>query len=174
MKKKSTARPDHTSAGMKSRRAALAAAFGLGGASLLHAQGDDKWSPKKKVVGLKPGQTPPPGALLSGCIRSGHLLFTSGIGGWYPDRRKEPGDAAVQMRSALATMKEHLEAAGSSMDNVLKINVAIVDPEKNWDLMNQGYREFFPNDPPVRSFSGSTGFRRKGVLLQVDCIAYVD
>jgi enamine deaminase RidA (YjgF/YER057c/UK114 family) len=67
-----------------------------------------------------------------------------------------------------------LDAAGSSMDNVLKVHVSLVDPEQNFDIMNEGYKGFFTKDPPVRSFTGSTGFRRKGVLLQVDYIAYVD
>lgn len=175
MKNRDTSKADENSSNKKSRRVALSAALAsLGGASLLKAQTDDKWTPKKKVVGQRPGQSQSEDALLSNCIRSGHLLFVSGIGGWYPARRKEAGDASVQMRSALTSMKELLERAGSSMDNVLKVNVAIVDPEANWDLMNEGYRGFFTKDPPVRSFAGATGFRRKGVLLQVDCVAYVD
>ena len=78
------------------------------------------------------------------------------------------------MRSALQMMKERLEAAGSSLDDVLQVHVALIDPQTNFDLMNIAYREFFKKDPPARAFMGSTGFRRKGVLLQVDCIAYVD
>jgi enamine deaminase RidA (YjgF/YER057c/UK114 family) len=49
-----------------------------------------------------------------------------------------------------------------------------VDPEANWDLMNEAYDEFFTKNKPVRSYWGATGFRRKGQLMQVDCIAYVD
>ncbi|MBA2305877.1 MAG: RidA family protein [Acidobacteria bacterium] len=85
--------------------------------------------PKKQLV-LRPGQTPPARALLSGCIRSGHLLFLAGIGGWYPDRRKEPGDTKVQIQSALTTMKETLESAGSSMANVLKVHMTVADPAR--------------------------------------------
>ncbi len=95
-----------------------AAALGLAGASAAQAAAGD-WTPKKASAG--------------GPIRSGHLLFLSGIGGWYPERRKEAGDAKVQMRSVLETMKAALEKAGSSMDNVLKVSVALVDPEANWE-----------------------------------------
>jgi enamine deaminase RidA (YjgF/YER057c/UK114 family) len=156
------------------RAAMLVAMTGIAGASLASAQSSGDWRPAKQAAGLRSGKASNEGALLSECIRSGHLLFTSGIGGWYPDRRKEPGDATVQMRSALQMMKERLEAAGSSLDNVLRVHVALVDPETNFDLMNIAYREFFSQVPPARSFWGSTGFRRKGVLLQVDCIAYVN
>lgn len=139
------------------------------------AQAQAGWSPKKQLV-LRPGQAPPSRALLSGCIRSGHLLFLAGIGGWYPDRRKEPGDIKVQIQSALTTMKETLEAAGSSMANVLKVHMTVADPNKNLAALNEGYRGFFPDPPPVRSYTGAGADQmgRDGVLVQIDCIAYVD
>ncbi len=143
----------------KSRREMFAAAA-LGAASLQAAETTGGWSPKKQSA--------------SGPIRSGHLLFLSGIGGWYPERRKEAGDVKVQTQSALETMKASLEKAGSSMDNVLKVQVALVDPEKNWDGMNEAYDKFFKNPKPARSYFGATSFRRAGQLLQIDCIAYVD
>ena len=127
----------------------------------LQAQDKDAWTPKKQSVG--------------GPIRSGHLLFLSGIGGWYPERRPKAGDIKQQTGDALEIMKASLEKAGSSLQNVLKVQVALVDPEKNWDGMDQVYNTFFTASPkPARSYFGSTGFRRAGQLLQIDCIAYVD
>lgn len=96
-----------------------------------------------------------------------------GIGGWYPNRRPDgPGDVRQQTADALTIMMESLEEAGSSMANVLKVQVALVDPERNWPGMNEVYNEFFPEPRPVRSYFGATGFRRPGQLLQIDCIAY--
>jgi 2-iminobutanoate/2-iminopropanoate deaminase len=145
-----------------SRRAMFqAAALGVGAATVAQAQGTSGWTPKKASAG--------------GPVRSGHLLFMSGIGGWYPERRKEAGDVKVQTRSALESMKAALEKAGSGMDNVLKVTVSLVDPENNWEGMNQVYDEFFTGKvKPARSYWGATGFRRRGQLLQIDCIAYVD
>ncbi|MEZ5403042.1 MAG: RidA family protein [Bryobacteraceae bacterium] len=143
----------------ESRRALMqAAVLGLAGAS--QASAAEEWSPKKSTG--------------NGPVRSGHLLFMSGIGGWYPDRRKEAGDARVQTRSALESMKTALEKAGSSMENVLKVTVSLVDPENNWEPMNEEYNKFFPSNRPARSYWGATGFRRRGQLLQIDCIAYID
>ncbi len=134
-------------------------AFGLAGASA--AGSLQPWEPKKQSVG--------------GPIRSGHLLFLGGIGGWYPERRPEgPGDVKQQTGDALSLMKESRERAGSSMEYVLKVQVSLVDPEENWPGMNEVHDQFFPEDRPVRSYFGATGFRRKGQLLQIDCIAYVD
>lgn len=140
------------------RRMFKAAALVLAGAG--SAQGAESWMPKKESAG--------------GPIRSGHLLFLSGIGGWYPERRPEPGDVRQQTGDALEIMKSSLEKAGSSMSHVLKVQVSLVDPEANWEGMNEVYNRFFEPPRPVRSYFGTTGFRRKGQLLQIDCIAYVD
>ena len=140
------------------RKLLAAAALGVGGAHAAQAQGS--WSPKKQSAG--------------GPIRSGHLLFLGGIGGWYPERRPKAGDVKQQTADALEMMKASLEKAGSSMENVLKVQVALVDPEKNWDGMNEVYDKYFRSPKPARSYFGATGFRRAGQLLQIDCIAYVD
>jgi enamine deaminase RidA (YjgF/YER057c/UK114 family) len=146
---------------MKSRRRMLEAASAVLLGAPLQAQSTDGWTPKKQSAG--------------GPIRSGHLLFLSGIGGWYPERRPKAGDIKQQMGDALEIMKASLEKAGSSLPNVLKVQVALVDPEKNWDGMDEVYNKFFTTSPkPARSYFGATGFRRAGQLLQVDCIAYVD
>jgi 2-iminobutanoate/2-iminopropanoate deaminase len=148
--------PKNSSSRRKAFRAAALAALG---AQALPAQ-TGSWSPKKEPAG--------------GAIRSGHLLFLSGIGGWYPERKPKAGDVREQTADALTIMKETLAKAGSSMDNVLKVQVSLVDPEKNWEPMNEVYSKFFSKPMPVRSYFGATGFRRAGQLLQIDCIAYVD
>ena len=130
------------------------------------------WSPKKQVIPSPyPSKSP-----LSACIRSGHLVFVSGIGGWYADRRKEPGDIQVQIRSALEHMRNLLEKAGTNMGNVLKVHMTLAEPNKNIKALNEVYGEYFPDPKPVRSYSGSgeDQMGRDGILVQVDCIAYID
>lgn len=126
----------------------------------------EEWLPKKELIKTPAGS----------CIRSGHLLFIGGIGGWYANQRAEAGDIQVQIRSVLTTMKGILEGAGSSMANVLKIQMTVSEPNKNIPKLNEAYAEFFPENPPVRSYSGSKSSQmgRDGVLCQVSCIAYVD
>ena len=130
------------------------------------AEAAEEWLPKKELI-----KTP-----AWSCIRSGHLLFIGGIGGWYVNQRAEPGDIQVQIRSVLTTMKGILEGAGSSMSNVLKIQMTVAEPNKNMAKLNEAYAEFFPENPPVRSYSGSktSQMGREGILCQVACIAYVD
>jgi len=119
----------------------------------------------------KPGKQP-----AGGPIRSGNLVFVGGIGGWYPERRPAgPGDAREQFGDALEMMKASLEKAGTSMANVLRIKVSLVDPARNWDAVAAVVRERFPEPAPVCTCFGVTGFRRgPGQLLQVECIASID
>ena len=126
----------------------------------------EEWLPKKELIKTPAGS----------CIRSGHMLFIGGIGGWYASQRAEPGDVKVQIRSVLTTMKGILEGAGSSMANVLRVKMTVAEPNKNIPALNEAYAEFFPENPPVRSYSGSktSQMGREGILVQVDCIAYVD
>lgn len=132
----------------------------------------DQWLPKKVSVPSKyPSSSP-----LSACIRSGHLVFVSGIGGWYPDRRKEPGDIQVQIKSALEQMKDLLERAGTNMANVLKVHMTLAEPNKNLKALNEVYGDYFPDPKPVRSYSGCgiDQMGRDGILVQIDCVAYID
>lgn len=99
-------------------------------------QNSEEWLPKKELIKTEAGT----------CLRSGHLLFIGGIGGWHARQRAEPGDIKVQIRSVLSTMKGILEGAGSSMSNVLKIQMTVADPNKNIAALNEAYQEFFPEN----------------------------
>lgn len=132
------------------------------------------WTPKKVVINRQDRAAAHP--LLSHAVRSGPLVFLAGIGGWYPEDRAQPGDARIQIDSALRSMRKLLEQAGSSMANVLKVHMTVADPNRNLPLINEGYKGHFPDPPPARSYSGCgiDQMGREGVLVQVDCIAVVD
>jgi 2-iminobutanoate/2-iminopropanoate deaminase len=118
----------------------------------------------------RPGKT-----RVGGPIRSGNLIFVGGIGGWYPEKRPEgPGDVRRQFSDALDSMKGSLEKAGTSMANVLQVTVPLVDPDKNWEGLQEVFTRYFPEPRPALICFGAVGYRRAGQLLQVDCICYVD
>jgi 2-iminobutanoate/2-iminopropanoate deaminase len=108
-----------------------------------------------------------------GVVRSGHLLFVSGVGGWYPGRSAAgPGDIKQQTADALDLMKALLKEAGASLDDLLQVQVAMVDAERNWEPMNEVYNGRVPEPRPVRSYFGASGFPTKGQLIQISAIAY--
>jgi len=143
----------------------------LAGAGWLGLAALQRGSPPRKQVFKDPTGTSDTLA----AVRSGHLLFVSGIGGYYPSRRPGgPGDIKQQTADALDIMKALLEGAGSSMADLLQVQVALVDSAGNWEAMNEVYNSRVPEPRPVRSYFGSTGFGNVGQLLQIDAIAYVD
>ena len=140
---------------------------GAGVLGLGALQGAD--APRKRFYKDPTGTSP-----TLGVIRSGHLLFVSGVGGWYPSRRPKPGDIRQQTADALDLMAALLEEAGASMADLLQVQVALVDSDSTWEPMNEVYNTKVPEPRPVRSYFGCTGFATPGQLLQIDAIAYVD
>ena len=60
------------------------------------------------------------------------------------------GDVGEMTRQILRNLSAVLEAAGSSLDKVVKTTVFLSDLN-DFATMNTAYAEFFPNDPPARS-----------------------
>jgi 2-iminobutanoate/2-iminopropanoate deaminase len=92
---------------------------------------------------------------LSPAIRAGDFVFLSGMAAI--DRATgEPahGTVAAETRQILNNMGEVLEAAGSSLAKVVKVNVLIYSMLE-YENMNSVYREFFPTDPPARTVCGA-------------------
>ena len=71
----------------------------------------------------------------------------------------------------LAEIKKQLEAAGSSMDKVLKCTVFLADG-KDYEAMNKAYEGKFGDEPPVRTTVAAAWIPGNS-LIEIDVIAYV-
>jgi 2-iminobutanoate/2-iminopropanoate deaminase len=128
--------------------------------------------PGKKVIN-RPGQQSTPGTILSPGIQYGKLLFISGAGAHDPKTHSVvPGPIGNQVRQCLDNLKTVLEAAGSSMDHVLKCTVFLTDIS-TFDEMNKVYHTFFPADPPARSTIAVKDLPGNSPV-EIECYAYVD
>ena len=74
-----------------------------------------------------------------------------------------------QTRQALSNVKTILEAAGSSLDRVVKITVLLARPDL-YQEMNEAYAEFFPGAKPARAMA-RFGADIPGVLVAIDAVA---
>jgi 2-iminobutanoate/2-iminopropanoate deaminase len=87
----------------------------------------------------------------SQAIASGTLVFASGQIALDPaSGQLVEGDVRAQTRQALHNLSAVLEAAGSSLGQVVKTTVFLV-AMADFPAMNEVYGEFFANDPPARS-----------------------
>jgi 2-iminobutanoate/2-iminopropanoate deaminase len=105
-------------------------------------------------------------ANLSAAVRVGDLLFVSGqLGG---------NDSTIegQTTQALENMKKVLDAAGTTVDNVVKCTVFLTDM-KDFAKMNESYRAFFSvaKDPPGRSAVQVSALARPAAKVEIECIA---
>jgi 2-iminobutanoate/2-iminopropanoate deaminase len=145
----------------------------LAGAATLAASPAAKAAQARKKVITRPGEPLAPGAVLSPGIQFGNLLFISGAGAHEPKTHKVvEGPIGNQVRQCLENLKTVLEAAGSSMDHVLKCTVFLTDIS-TFQEMNQVYHTFFPADPPARSTIAVKDLPGNSPV-EIECYAYVD
>lgn len=112
------------------------------------------------------------GLALSPAVRGGDFVFISGMAAIDP-ATDEPahGTVAAETRQILTNMGELLEAAGSSLANVVKVNVLIYSMLE-YENMNSVYREFFPTDPPARTVCGVKLIG--GHKVEIECMALAE
>ncbi len=91
------------------------------------------------------------------------------------EARKHPNfpfygsDIKLQAAYILNNLKQTFEAAGSSIDNVVKAQVFLTDL-KNFAAFDEVWKEFF-KVPPPRTTVGTTGLLVRDALVEIDLIA---
>jgi 2-iminobutanoate/2-iminopropanoate deaminase len=106
----------------------------------------------------------------SPAVRSGDLVFASGQLGMDPATGElVPGGTAAETRQALLHCAHLLEAAGGSMQDVVKTTVFLRDMA-DFSQMNAVYAEFFPNSPPARTTVQAAALP-KGACVEIECVA---
>jgi 2-iminobutanoate/2-iminopropanoate deaminase len=81
------------------------------------------------------------------------------------------GDIAAQTERVILNLKAVLEAAGASLDSVLKTSVFLRDMA-DFSKMNEVYARYFPAPAPARSTVQAARLPRD-VGVEIDCIAAV-
>jgi 2-iminobutanoate/2-iminopropanoate deaminase len=111
-------------------------------------------SAQREIIATDPGR---PRSLI---VRGGAFLFVSGL------TAAERGTTASETREILTSLKQMLEAAGSSLDRVVKVNV-LVHSMLEAQNMNDVYARFFPEPPPARTVCGAR--LPDGVKVMIEC-----
>ena len=105
-------------------------------------------------------------------IKYGNMIFVSGQIAIDPASGELiEGDIQQQTRQVLTNVKAVLEAAGTSLDKVLKATVFITNMD-DFPLINEAYAEFFQNDPPARACVEVSRLP-KDVQVEIEAIAAI-
>ena len=119
----------------------------------------------------KTGKAPSPVGCYSQAVRAGDFLFVAGQVPLDPRTKKlVKGGIEAQARRALENVKAIVEAAGLSLEKVVKVTVFLKDV-KDFKKMNDVYCTFFVKDPPART-TVQAQLALSELLIEIDAIAY--
>lgn len=99
-----------------------------------------------------------------------NLVFVSGQLPIDPATGDLANGLEEQTKQSMANVKAVLEAAGSSLDKILKTTIFIRDM-KDFATVNEIYAQYFPENPPARSCFAVAGLP-KDALVEIECIAH--
>ena len=125
--------------------------------------------PRKEIVSTDKVATG--AAPLSQGTKLGNLVFVAGNTGRHPTSGEVGNGIKEQTRYALERISLILEAAGSSIDNVLT-NTCYVSNREDLPGFNEVYAEFFTNDRPART-TVVVNFGDPNNLVEVTSTAYI-
>jgi len=108
----------------------------------------------------------------SQAIRAGSLVFASGQLGLDPQTGKLQDGVEAQAHQVLANVKAVLEAAGTSVENVVKSTLFLADMA-DFAKVNAIYGEVFRHEPPARSTIQVAALPLGG-LVELEVVALVE
>jgi 2-iminobutanoate/2-iminopropanoate deaminase len=122
----------------------------------------------RKVI--RTSEAPRPRGPYSQAIVADGFVFVAGQGPANPVTNElDLGDVRSETRRTLQNIRAILEAAGSSLRDVVRVGVFLADI-KDFDAMNEVYGEFFLEDRPART---TVGAQLPKIKVEIDCIARV-
>ena len=114
-----------------------------------------------------------PTPVLSPAVKIDNLVYTAGQVGVKSDTGELAGSGIQeQTKQVMENIKLLLEAAGSSMDKVIKCLVFITDM-KDFQAMNEVYKSYFEKDPPARSCVQVAALARPELIVEIEAIAII-
>lgn len=126
---------------------------------------------KKTVV--ESSKFPRSSAPYSFAVRAGEFVYIAGqtardfsTGKYFTD-----ADIRSQTKQVCENLKTILEAAGTSLDNVIKTTAFIAD-WNDYDGMNEVYRQYFVSNYPARSTVQVAKLNR-GLRVEIEAVAVI-
>ena len=108
----------------------------------------------------------------SQAVKANGIVYTSGQIALTPAGEMCENDVVVQTKQVLKNLTAVLEAAGSSLDKVIKTTI-FLDSMDDFATVNEIYAEAFGNHKPARS-TVAVKTLPKNALVEIDAIALAD
>jgi 2-iminobutanoate/2-iminopropanoate deaminase len=119
---------------------------------------------------IAPGAPTPKGPY-SHAVRAGDFVYVSGQAAIDPKTNEfEVGTVAQETRRTLDNIRSILQAAGASLDDVVKCSVFLTDV-RDFAEMNEVYNEYFGKAKPARTTVQAI-LPGRSIKVEIDCVAY--
>jgi 2-iminobutanoate/2-iminopropanoate deaminase len=126
---------------------------------------------EKSVIRTEAAPAPFQGAPYNQAIVAGELVFVAGQLGLKPGETAVEGDITEQTEQVLANLAAILEAAGSSLDKLVKTSVFLMDLA-DFQAMNEVYAKRVGDRPPARS-TFQVAKLPSGALVEIEAVAHL-
>ena len=125
-------------------------------------------------IPIKTNAAPDPVGPYNQAIKAGEFVYCSGQIAINPLTNKIDclGDIKGETTQVLENLKAVLTASGASLEDVIKTTIFLTDL-KNFQVVNDIYAEFFKNEPSPARACVEVSSLPKGVLIEIDCVAYI-
>jgi 2-iminobutanoate/2-iminopropanoate deaminase len=124
----------------------------------------------KEAVRTEAAPAPYQGAPYSQAIKANGLVFVSGQLSLRPGEKElAPGDIRAQTEQAFSNLAAILDAAGTSLDKVVKTTVFLQNLD-DFSGMNEVYAKKVGDTPPARS-TVEVAKLPSGALVEIEAIA---
>jgi 2-iminobutanoate/2-iminopropanoate deaminase len=108
----------------------------------------------------------------SQAVRVGNFIYTAGQIALIPETGKLVEEGIdIQTRQVMQNLANVLEAAGSSLDNIVKTTIFVTNMA-DFTTVNEVYGSFFANNPPARS-TVQVAALPLGAKVEIEAVAIV-
>ena len=124
---------------------------------------------------IKTSNAPEPVGPYNQAIKAGDFIYCSGQIAIDPVSNKITclGNIEQETTQVLKNLLAVLNAGGAKAEDVIKTTIYLTDL-KNFQIVNAIYKEFFKvENPPARACVEVSSLP-KGVLIEIDCVAFID
>ena len=125
-------------------------------------------------IPIKTDAAPDPVGPYNQAIKAGNFVYCSGQIAINPNSNQIDclGDIKGETTQVLNNLKAVLTASGASLENVIKTTIFLTDLN-NFQIVNKIYSEFFQSEPSPARACVEVSSLPKGVLIEIDCVAYI-
>tara|TARA_B100000073_G_C23691495_1_gene556641 strand:- start:148 stop:540 length:393 start_codon:yes stop_codon:yes gene_type:complete len=128
----------------------------------------------KSKIAVKTENAPIPVGAYNQAIKVGDFIYCSGQIAINPETNiiDGLGDIEAETKQVLKNLEAVLDAGGASLQDVIKTTIFLTDLG-NFQIVNSIYSDFFKGETTPARACVEVSSLPKGVLIEIDCVAFL-